>query len=309
MNRIKLLIDTDAGIDDSVAILLANSAPNVDIVAITTCYGTTTLENTTQNVLNLASYIGLTTKVAAGCEKPIVAPPRPVGGFHGPAGVGMAQFPPSTHPLDKSYAWDMIYQQAKAYPGELVIVTLGPLSNLGVALLKYPELPQYVKQVIIMGGSTEAGNAGVYGEANILHDPHACELVLRSGMPVVLAGLNATEDTRLTNEEYNHLFSLRTRVSTILEDMFATYKQSQNLSGETGLVIHDAAALAIALKPEIARLEKYHVTCELSHSPMYGRTIADFRARSTEEKNVDVAMAMDKDLFIAMMNTMLEFYR
>lgn len=303
----KLLIDTDAGIDDSIALLYANSLPDVDIVAITTVYGTATLENTTRNVLDLCSLIGLDTRVAAGRDRPIVAKPRPVGDFHGESGVGLAKFPPATMRPDPAYAWDVMYEEARA-AGKLTVVTLGPLTNLAVALLKYEDLPRYVDKIVMMGGGTGAGNAGIFGEANIHHDPHACEIVLRCGAPLVMAGLNATECTRMSTAEWNRVFSRRTRLWRVLRDMFAVYKQSQNKSGEMGLVIHDAAAMLAALRPETANTAAMHVQCETVEGPMYGRTIADFRPYADGPKNVDVITEIDKRAFLMAMDEMMEFY-
>lgn len=304
----KILIDTDAGIDDSIAILYANSLPDVEIVAITTVFGTASLENTTNNVLNLASFIGLNTRIAAGRGIPMIAEPLPVGVFHGETGVGAAKFPPSSLSLDKAYAWDVIYEEAKAADGKLTIVTLGPLTNLALALMKYEDLPQYIEQIVIMGGSSEAGNAGIHAEANILHDPHACEVVFRCGAAIFMAGLNATECTRMTTEEWNHIFSRRTKLWRILRDMFETYKHSQNSSGETGLVIHDAAAMLAALQPESIQSTMYNLRCETTPGPMYGRTVVDYRPYADGKKNVCLIESIDKNIFITAMEAMLEYY-
>lgn len=304
----RILIDTDAGIDDSVAILYANSLPDVEIAAITTVFGTASLENTTRNVLNLVDYVGMSARVAAGRGVPILAEPLPVGGFHGETGVGEAQFPLSKRVAEEAYAWDVIYREATKSEEKLTIVTLGPLTNLAIALMKYEDLPQYIEKIVFMGGSTDAGNAAIHGEANIVHDPHACEVVLRCGAPIVMAGLNATECTRLTTEEWNHIFSRRTKLWRLLRDMFATYKHSQNSSGETGLVIHDAAAMMLAIRPETGRCEAHPVHCETTPGPMYGRTVVDFRFYAPEERNVDVAMEIDKKSFVQAMEEMLDFY-
>lgn len=304
----RILIDTDAGIDDSVAILYANSLPDVEIAAITTVFGTASLENTTRNVLNLADFVGMKPRVARGRGVPILAEPMPVGGFHGPTGVGSAQFPPSRLQADEAYAWDVIYEEAKKGGEKLTVVTLGPLTNLAIALMKYEDLKDYIEKIVIMGGSLDAGNADIHTEANIWHDPHACEVVFRCGAPIVMAGLNATECTRLTTAEWNRLFSRRTKLWRVLRDMFATYKHSQNSSGETGLVIHDAAAMLLALRPETGRCERHWVHCETTPGPNYGRTVVDLRFYAPEDKNVDVAMEIDKGAFLQAMEDMLTYY-
>ncbi len=303
----KLLIDTDAGIDDSVAILYAGSMPDVEIVAITTVYGTATVDNTTQNVLNLTELMGLDTRVAKGRAAPLLLEPGEMGVFHGPTGVGDATFPVASKKADDTYAWDVMYQEAKK-AGKLTIVTLGPLSNLALALLKYDDLPNYLDKIVIMGGSLDNGNAFTFGEANIMHDPHACEIVFRSGANIVMAGLNATETTRMTTEEWNYTFSRRTKLWRVLRDMFGTYKQSQNRSGETGLVIHDAAAMVAALQENDATGEKLCIHCETTPGPMYARTVADLRHHIPTDKNVFALTNIDKKAFLSAMDNMLAYY-
>ncbi|MDR1209690.1 MAG: nucleoside hydrolase [Clostridiales bacterium] len=304
----RLIIDTDAGIDDSVAIMLANSVPGVEIAAITTCFGTASLANTTRNALGLCALIGLRTRVAAGASVPMIIEPRPVGGFHGRSGVGEAKLPPPEPDieLDAAYAWDVIYEEAREE--RVTIVTLGPLTNLATALLRYADLPEYVDKIVIMGGSHGAGNAGRFAEANIAHDPHACEIVLRSGVPIVMAGLNATETTRLSTAEWNRIFSKQSGVSDVLRGMFATYKHSQNMCGETGLVIHDAAAMFAGLYTDAARGMFCRVECETSPSPMYARTIADVRPFADGARNAEVLTLIDRERYIAALDAMLDYY-
>ena len=305
----KILIDTDAGIDDSVAILLANSTPGAEIRAITTCYGTASLENTTRNVLDLTALTGMKTRVAAGAKGPMLITPLPVGGFHGESGIGLAKLPPAPYREEDAYAWDVMYEEAKKNPGKLTIVTLGPLTNLAIAFLKYEDLPKLLERVVIMGGTTGEGNVSAYAEANIAHDPHACEIVFKSGANITMAGLNATEKTRLTEMERNHLFSKRTYLWKILNDMFAAYGYSQSSSGEEGLVIHDAAAMQAAMYPETTVRGKFRVVCETSQSAMRGRTIVDMRVHSADEKNVDVVLDIDKKFFVTIIDNMLDAYR
>ena len=132
----KIIIDTDAGIDDSIAILLANAAPNVKICAITTCFGTTTLENTTNNVLNLSSLIGLKTRIAKGAASPLIKENLIPGNFHGETGIGLAKMPETEKKAENTYAWDVLYEEAKKEKGNLTLVTLGPLTNIATAFLK-----------------------------------------------------------------------------------------------------------------------------------------------------------------------------
>lgn len=303
------LIDTDAGIDDSIAIMMAHAAEDVEIVAITTVFGTATLENTTRNVLDVSEHIGLNTRIARGSARPLVLPQSAPGDFHGPTGIGLAHFPRAAREPEATAAWDVMYQEAAKRPGELTVVTLGPLTNLALAFLKYPELPGMLKEVVIMGGSACTGNVSAFSEANVYNDPHACEVVLRSGARLVMVGLNATEQARLTTRETNRIFSTRTIVHPMLDKMLETYKFSQNRSGETGMLINDGVAMAVALDPGCAQTRRMHVVCETAQSPMMGRTVADFRPFADGEPNVDVVMTVDRERYKALLVRTVEFLK
>ena len=305
----KFLIDTDTGIDDSIAIMMAACQPDVEIVAITSCFGTATIENTTKNILDLCDCIDLKTRIAKGAEKPIVAPKTYPGEFHGKNGMGDAVFPPSSLQLDPTHAWDVIYQEAVKANGELIIVTLGPVTNMGIALLKYEDLPKYVKKVVVMGGGTKQGNVTPYCEANIWNDAHAAEILFKSGMDIYMDGLNATEQVRMTTKETNRMFAKRTILNPMLDKMLETYKHSQNVSGEFGNLINDAAAMTVAIDPTTAEWIKYNVTVETAFGNMYGRTVVDFRPFSNGEKNINVVMKIDKQAYMRLLDEMITFYQ
>lgn len=202
-----------------------------------------------------------------------------------------------------------MYEEAKRAPGELTIVTLGPVSNLGVALLKYPDLKDYVKEIVLMGGSASTGNASAYGEANTWGDPHAWELAMRADIPTYMVGLNATEYCRMTTAECNRLFSKRTILSELFEKMFMTYKRSQNLGGELGMSFPDAATMAAAIDRSMAKFTPRFVQTELSKCSMYGRTIVDIRPFCEEKPNVNVAMEIDRRRYFEMLEQCLDTYQ
>lgn len=306
----KFIIDTDTGIDDSIAIMMAHAQPEIDIVAVTSVFGTSTLAYTTRNIQDICALIGLKTRIAVGAEKGIVKPKREaqVGGFHGMNGVGDVELPHSGLALDKMKAWDVMYDEAVKWGGELEIVTLGPLTNLAIALLKYKDLASLIKRVVIMGGSAVTGNVYAHAEANMFGDPLACKIVFEAGLSdIVMVGLNATEQCRLTTRETNRLFSKKTVVHPYIDNMLETYKNSQNKNGEPGMLINDGVAMAVAIDLGSAEIVKYHVECETTPTWNEGRTVVEFRPYIEEKRNVGVTMRIDRERYISILSDTIDF--
>ncbi len=306
----KFIIDTDAGIDDSIAVMMAHAQPDIDIAAVTSVFGTSTLENTTRNVRDICALIGLETRIAVGAEKGIVKPKRPAeaGGFHGMNGVGDVELPHSSLKLDSMRAWDVIYDEAVKCGGELELVTLGPMTNLAVALLKYKNLAPLIKRLVIMGGSADRGNVHAHVEANIFGDPLACRVVFESGISdIVMVGLNATEQCRLSTRETNRLFSKKTLVHPYIDGMLETYKNSQSKNGEAGMLINDGAAMAVAIDPDCAQVVKYHVECETAPTFNEGRTVVDLRPFADGARNVGVTVSIDRERYLSMLSYTIDF--
>lgn len=304
----KVFIDCDPGVDDTIALMMASSDPSVKIVGISTVFGNSSSEHTTYNALSLAEMFQIDAPVYAGAEKPLFTKlPKPAD-FHGKNGAGNVELPIAKKAVSPMYAWDAIYQEAKNANGELTLVTLGPLTNVAIALFKYEDLAQYIKEIVMMGGSADIGNELPFSEANVYKDAYAMQAVINSKIPLTMVGLNATETVRLTEEEYDTFFVQSTIVSEDIKAMIRHYKKVQGQNGDTGLVIHDAAAMAVALKPEIAQCEKYNVEIELTANYMLGRTIIDKRRHSVAPKNVSVALSIDQEAYQSMLAHALVYH-
>ncbi|TJX14424.1 hypothetical protein E9840_06130 [Tissierella creatinini] len=305
----RVIIDCDPGIDDAIALMLAFASSDIDIAFLTTCFGNNTLEQTTENALNLAYLFGSNVDIYKGAEKPLFVKPRGIPEFHGINGIGGAKLEPSPRKIKEEYAWDAIYKEALACNGELTLITLGPLTNVAIALYKYEDLPKYIKEIVVMGGSSSFGNELPFSEANVFSDPHAFQTVINAKIKVKMVGLNATETTRVTFDEMREIFGVKTRISDKLDQMLEHYLRVQNKYGEEKLVIHDAAAMAVAISPEIAESEIYPVSVELTEGRMFGRTIVDIRLHSKAEKNVDVVRKIDFEAYKNMLKQMVGFYK
>ncbi len=222
-DRVPLIVDVDTGIDDSLALLYACASPEAELVAVTCVAGNVDARQVglnTRAVLELAGRTDI--EVALGREVPLVRTLETTPETHGPRGIGYAELPPPTRPLSDRHAVDVFIEEARRRPGEITLVTLGPLTNLAVAVLREPELPRLLRRVVIMGGSYRSpGNTAPTTEWNISVDPDAAKVVLTAfgggaGIPRPIAlGLDVTERSKFTPE---HMVRLARRSGSRPDD-------------------------------------------------------------------------------------------
>ncbi len=305
--RKHILIDCDPGVDDTIALLMAFASEKLNIVGLTTVFGNNSVEVTTKNALILNDTFNLKTSVYKGAAKALFLPEKKFGDFHGHNGMGNVDFEPPVSKAEQEYAWDAIYREAKKYNGELTLVTLGPLTNVAIALFKYEDLREYVKEIIMMAGTTTTGNERPFSEANVVSDPHAMQVVLNSGIPLTMIGLNATETTRMTEDEHHVLFDKKQDILPEIRGMLRHYKHIQNTLGSPGMVIHDAAAMFTVIEPDSAVTDIFNVDVELTQNAMFGRTIVDIRRHSKLPKNCRVVERIDKDRYLHVLKNTLQW--
>ncbi len=302
----EILIDCDPGVDDTIALLMAFNHPDTKVVALTTVFGNQNIDITTKNALILKDTFGFDVEVSKGTAAPIFHERKYQSSVHGSNGLANVEFPEPTSVITSKYAWDVMYDEAKKRGKSLTIVTLGPLSNLAIAILKYEDLVNYVQEIIIMGGAKTIGNAKPFGEANVVNDPYAMQVVLNSKIPVTMVGLNATETTRMTEQEHEAIFGDGMQIDPRIVQMLAQYKSIQNKSGSKGLVIHDAATMAVVLHPEWATSNLYPVEVETTVNSMYGRTIVDIRKHSKAPRNCKVIESIDRTKYLKLLEKTLK---
>ena len=305
-----IIIDCDPGVDDAYAILLAHSHAEFDIRAITPVAGNVEYQHTTRNALDLADMLGIPTRVAKGADRPLIIELQTAGEIHGGNGMAGYTLPMAKRDYDPMKAWDVMYEEARRFPGELDIVAVGPLTNVAIAVMKYPDLKNYVRRIVIMGGSATVGNHSQYGEFNIWVDPHAAEIVFHSGIPVVMFGLNATRQSALTAEEMYELETVETSVKGLIQGInHYVFGQRDGRDWGGRMTLHDAITVAYLMDETFAETKPAYVTCETNGKNTYGQTVCDFHGISGKAPNVDVAMVTHKEQFRRMLHTMLEFYR
>ena len=312
--RRPLIIDVDTGIDDALALLYASASPEADILAVTCVSGNVDARQVAANTLGVLELAGRgDIEVALGREVPLVRPLITAPETHGPRGVGHAVLPEPTRVISERHAADLIIAEARRRPTEVTLITLGPLTNLAVALLREPELPLLLGGLVMMAGSyRSSGNTAPTTEWNVTVDPEAMQVVLAGWAARAMAtrpiafGLDVTERAKLT---LDHLAALRRRatepdstesseVLTFVEDALRFYMEFHSrYDGFYGAFIHDAVAVAAALDPTLARTESVTVEVELGGAHTTGETVTDWRRRWNRPPNLDVAVEVDTDEF------------
>lgn len=315
MKKIPVIIDCDPGVDDSYAIALANSHPDFEIVALTAVEGNVPAVLTRHNCLCLRETFDIeNTMVGYGATVPLERPYfREVSVTHGEGGVGGIQFPQPAREPEKKEAWDLIYDEAVKYNGELVIFAVGPLTNIATALRKYPDLPKYIKKFVIMGGGT-FGNVtatGAKAEFNIWVDPLAGKEVFEK-LEVYMVGLNATHAAAVEEKDFDEMLEITAKggnkASEFLNKLTAFSKENSFGRGEDNNVIHDALAIASEINPETVKYEKYYVYVEDREIENVGETVIDLKGESGKEPNCWVAMEVNQPKFVQMMKDMCRYY-
>lgn len=310
MNKIPLIIDCDPGIDDLFAIMMMDSCDQYEIKGVTPVGGNQSYDKTTKNALDIVDYIGIDCFVARGADKTITR--RPFVGaphIHGESGLGTLTLPPAKREFDPRYAWDAIYDEAVKANGDLEILAIGPLTNIAIAVIKYPQLPKLVKRLVIMGGSAGVGNTLPHAEFNIVCDPEACQIVFNAGFDMTMFGLSATFQPLLEKEFFDAMAAIPTRIQPVFDAMAVDFKELiDRLSERCGGAIHDAIAAAYLMDASVAKVENHFVTTELHSELMKGTTLVDYRRSLGKKPNCDVAVTVDEAKFKSMMLDMVKYY-
>jgi purine nucleosidase len=333
--HIPLILDVDTGIDDSLALLYAAASEEAELVAVTCVGGNVDARQVAENTLAVLELAGRAdVEVALGRERPLVRSLETTPETHGPKGLGYAELPPALRRLSDRHAVDVLIDEARRRPGEITLVTLGPLTNLALAVLREPELPRLLRGYVLMGGSYRSpGNTAPTTEWNVHVDPDAAKVVFAAwaeaarehGTPRPLAlGLDVTERAKITPE---HVVRLARRAGSMPDDtialargddpMHATRSVASNpvvrfvadalrfymefhsrYDGFYGAFIHDPFAVATALDRTLVRSEALAVDVELGGTLTTGETVTDWRRVWNRPPNLDVAVEGDAAEFL-----------
>lgn len=308
MNR--LIIDTDPGVDDAHAILLALAPPDVKVEAITTVNGNVGVELTTANALKILDVAGRDVPVYRGCDRPLISRPASADYVHGTDGLGDCGIPASRKKVQPEHAVHALVRLANENPGELTLAAIGPLTNLATALGIDPDLPKKFKRLVIMGGAIESkGNAGcITAEFNIFTDPEAAHIVFSSWPMLTLLSWETTLAHVFTRDVLDGFFNLGTPRAKFFHDTNQKImKFIKEFLGQDMLFAPDGLALAAAVEPGIVlKSEKKYVAIELHGTLTRGQTVVDWFGFTQKPPNTEIIVSVDMKRFIELMKNGLK---
>lgn len=306
MSAKPILMDCDPGIDDAIALAMAHASPDLEIEAVTTTFGNVGLDHTTNNALRVLEWIGSSAPVYRGVSAALLTDTVDATAYHGETGLEAPGIPQPTRPAESTDAVTMLIEHLRSVDEPRTVVATGPLTNLAMALRLAPDIIERVEQVVFMGGSTDYGNDSPAAEFNMMSDPHAAQIVLTSGIPTVMFGLNVTHQVIATTERVGEIRSLGNAVgeefARMLEHFAGVYRQHYGFDGPA---MHDPCTVAWLVQPELFTTENMRVDVETSAGLSYGRTVHDRWGIAKRPTNCAVATGVDADGFFACLTDLL----
>ena len=308
MARTRIVIDTDPGVDDAVAILLALASEELDVLALTSVAGNVDVDQTTRNARRLIDLAGRPdVPVARGAAGPLVSTARfEDGHVHGHDGLGDLTWDEPAAPETGEHAVDLIARRAREAP--LTIVAIGPLTNLALLRARYPGIESAIERVVIMGGASFAGNVTAAAEFNVWFDPEAAASVLAGPWPITLLPLDLTHQATLTDVDLAYFAGLGTQVGTRVAGMLEPYAAyHERWHGNRDVIMHDATAVYEVLVPGAIASRGAHLAVETGGTLTRGMTVID-RRRAHAERPTRVGEHLDREHFVALVRERLARY-
>ena len=298
MSKRKIIIDTDPGYDDACALAIASITDKLEILGITTVAGNQTIEKVTNNALAIASYLNISAPVYQGASSPIVKPIEVATSVHGITGLDNVNLPPHNKVKEEKNAINFIIDSCLSND-KITLVTIGPLTNIALALKLCPEIKSHIELISIMGGSANIGNCTPAAEFNIYADPEAAHIVINSGVRIKLNTLDVTNLTILNDKIMERFDKIGTKSSKLFYDCNRNYGNNmKKFFGVEYGSMHDSVAVATLIDESIVKYKKAKVEIDLSHGISYGRTNCNFRdLKAQKESNIEVSTEIDLDKF------------
>lgn len=294
MSKRPIIIDTDPGIDDALAIVIALFSEELDVKLITTVAGNVGIDLVTHNALRLLKYFEREdVPVAKGAASPLIREFEDASSVHGKTGMEGFDFEEPTQTVLKENAVDAMRNTILNSDEKITLVPIGPLTNIALLLKTYPEVKENIEEIVLMGGSASRGNKGVMSEFNIASDPEAAYMVFHSGVKLTMVGLDVGLNALVLPED-----------SEAIKDMnktgkmaYCLFKKYRGGSFNTGLKMYDSSAIAYLLRPDMFEVQETYIDVELAGSMTAGCTLVDLRGYLGKENNATACLGIDGDAF------------
>ncbi len=310
MAKHRIIIDTDPGQDDAVAVLLALASPDeIEVMAIVAVAGNVPLDKTAANARRVVELAGRRDiPVYAGSARPIMRQLITAEHVHGKTGLDGYALPAPTLPLAEGHGVDFLVDTLLAEPsGTITLCTLGPLTNVALALIKAPEIAPRIREIVMMGGAYfEVGNITPTAEFNIYVDPHAADVVMRSGIPITMAPLDVTHRVLTTAARRDAIAAIGNKVGKVVAGLLS-FSERFDLEkyGSLGAPLHDPCVIAWLLQPDLFSGRTVNVTVETASPLTLGMTVADWWRITDRPRNVHFLRDADADGFFALLTERL----
>lgn len=294
MSKRPIIIDTDPGIDDALAIAIALYAEELDVKLITTVAGNVGLDKTTYNALRLLKFFNKENiPVAEGADRPLLRPYEDASSVHGKSGMEGYDFEDPTQTPIKDNAVNAMRNVIMESKEPITIVAIGPLTNIALLLKVYPEVKNNIKEVVMMGGSAGRGNKGVMSEYNVGVDPEAAHILFHSGLNITMVGLDVGMKALVLPEDSEEIKTM----NKTGEMAYSLFKKYRGGSFNTGLKMYDSTAIAYLLAPEMYEIVDTYIDVELAGTMTAGCTVVDLRGYLKQPNNAKICLDVAPDKF------------
>ncbi len=303
-----VIIDCDPGVDDAIALLLAFGSPDdLNILGITTVAGNVPLALTQTNARKICELAGRSDmRVYAGCPRPLMRSLATAEEVHGATGLDGVTWREPEMPLQRHHGVDFLIDTLLASSEPVTLATLGPLTNVAVALIKEPRIREKIQEMVVMGGAITHGNITPSAEFNFYVDPHAAQVVFSAGVPLTMMSLDVTHQAIATPDRLAAIRDIGAPIGTTAASLLAYYGHHDIAKyGMAGGPLHDPCVIAYLLKPSLFKSRNLYVTVETTSESTIGRTIVDWWQSTNDEPNVNVVCEIDAVGFYALLTDRL----
>lgn len=304
MDALPIILDCDPGHDDALAMILAAKNPALKLLGITTVSGNGGISKVTLNARRIATLANIDVPIAEGAGKSILGAFEEANDIHGESALDGAELPEPKIELSPLHAVDLIAKLIRESDKSVTLIATGPLTNIALFLKMHPRLKPKISEIVFMGGSASRGNRTPYAEFNIWMDPEAAEVVLQSGLPLTMCGLDVTHQALVTPDIFNELDKMNSKLSKIIIGLLKFFaKTYYEVFEMPDPPLHDPVAVALLIDRTVVKTRMVNVEVELSGTLTRGATVVDLHNRLGRSANCNVALELDRSKFWNLMLT------